>query len=216
MKIFSLNFGRGLRSRFTRIYLNNGWAGVESLSGGGSDSDQTVQLKLELPLMLKDLGVKTLLDLPCGDLNWMKDVDLGSISYTGADIVPQLIADLTTRFRESGKEFVCLDSTRQKPGKYDAIFCRDMLVHLSHKDIIRTLKMFKLSGSKYILTTHFTGQRPFEDLKKLGWRPINFTLQPFSFPSPIRLLDERCSEAGGAFADKSIAVWRLEDITLDG
>jgi 2-polyprenyl-3-methyl-5-hydroxy-6-metoxy-1,4-benzoquinol methylase len=188
---------------------------VESLSGRGSDSDQTAQLKLELPLMLKELGVKTLLDLPCGDLNWMKDVDLGSISYTGADIVPQLIADLTTRFRESGKDFICLDATRQNPGKYDAIFCRDMLVHLSHKDIIRTLKMFKGSGSRYLLTTHFTDQRPFEDLKKLGWRPINFTLEPFSFPSPLKLLNERCTEAGSAFLDKSIAVWRLEDLTLE-
>jgi hypothetical protein len=215
MGIFKLNLGRGLKSRFTGIYLNNSWGGSESLSGGGSDLAQTAQLRFELPLILKDLRVKTLLDLPCGDLNWMKSVDLGSISYTGADIVPQLISDLSARFGSSSKNFICLDATRENAGAYDAIFCRDMLVHLSYKNIIRTLNNFKNSGSRYLLTTHFTDPRPFTDLKKLGWRPINFTLEPFCFPSPIRLLDEQCSEADGEFADKSIAVWRLADLDLE-
>jgi 2-polyprenyl-3-methyl-5-hydroxy-6-metoxy-1,4-benzoquinol methylase len=111
----------------------------------------------------------------------MKDVDLGSISYTGADIVPQLISELQSRFEGSGKNFVCIDATRENPGPFDAIFCRDMLVHLSYKEILQTLKMFKASGSRYLLTTHFTGPRIFEDLKRLGWRPINFTAEPFVF-----------------------------------
>ena len=215
MGIFSLDFSRSLRSRFTKIYLNNSWGAAGSVSGGGSESDQTSQLKLELPLILQHLGVRTLLDLPCGDLNWMKEVDLGSISYTGADIVPQLISDLRSRFEGSGRSFLCLDATRENPGPFDAIFCRDMLVHLSYKDILRTLKMFKTSGSQYLLTTHFTGPRIFEDLKRLGWRPINFTAEPFCFPTPIRLLDEQCSEAEGRFADKTIAVWRLADLDLE-
>jgi hypothetical protein len=215
MGILKFNLGRNLRSRFTRIYLKNSWGSSESLSGGGSDAAQTAQLRFELPLILEDLKVKTLLDLPCGDLNWMKSVDLGSISYTGADIVPQLISDLEMRFSDSGRKFICLDATRENPGRYDAIFCRDMLVHLSHRDIIRALNNFKNSGSKYLLTTHFNDPRPFQDLGKLGWRPINFTLEPFSFPSPIRLLDELCTESDGEFADKSIAVWRLDDLVLD-
>lgn len=215
MGIFRFDFGRSLRSRFTKIYLENSWGAAESVSGGGSESDQTAQLKMELPLILQDLGVRTLLDLPCGDLNWMKEVDLGTISYTGADIVPQLISDLRPRFEGSGRTFLCLDAARENPGTFDAIFCRDMLVHLSYKDILRTLNMFKESGSKYLLTTHFTGTRVFVDLKRLGWRPINFTLKPFSFPSPILLLDEHCSEGEGEFADKSIAVWRLADLVLE-
>ena len=207
--------GRGLRSRFTRIYRSNSWGGSESVSGVGSDSDQTDQLKLQLPLILKDLGVETFLDLPCGDLNWLKSVDLGSISYTGADIVPQLISDLRTRFVNSNKKFICLDATRENPGIHDAIFSRDMLVHLSYKDILRTLKIFKNSGSQYLLMTHFTGPRIFRDTEIPSWQPINFTVAPFYFPPPIRILDEQCSEAHGAFADKSIAVWRLADLILD-
>jgi hypothetical protein len=188
MRIFNLVAGRSLRSRFTRIYLNNSWGGLESLSGGGSDSDQTHQLKLQLPIILKDLGVETLLDLPCGDLNWMSGVDLGSISYTGADIVPHLISDLQSRFEGSYKKFVCLDATRENPGMYDAIFSRDMLVHLSYSDIVRTLSMFKKSGSKYLLMTHFTGPRIFVDPEIPSWQPINFTAEPFSFPPLLELL----------------------------
>ena len=215
MRVFSLVVRSRLRTRFTRIYLNNSWGGSESVSGGGSDSDQTHQLKIHLPLILKDLGVETLLDLPCGDLNWMSGVDLESISYTGADIVPHLISDLQARFESSDKKFVCLDATRENPGMYDAIFSRDMLVHLGYKDIVRTLSMFKKSGSKYLLMTHFTSPRIFVDPEIPSWQPINFTLEPFYFPAPIRILDEHCSEAHGAFADKSIAVWPLADLVLN-
>jgi hypothetical protein len=214
MRVFRLVVRRSLRARFTRIYLNNSWGGLESVSGVGSGSDQTHQLKIHLPLILKDLRVETLLDLPCGDLNWLSGVDLGSISYTGADIVPHLISDLQARFESSDKKFVCLDATRQSPGMYDAIFCRDMLVHLSYRDIVRTLSMFKKSGSKYLLMTHFTGPRIFVDQEVPSWQPINFTSEPFCFPAPIRILDEHCSEANGAYADKSIAVWQLTDLVL--
>ena len=34
----------------------------------------------------------SLLDAPCGDFNWMRHVPLGGVSYTGADVVPELIA----------------------------------------------------------------------------------------------------------------------------
>jgi len=214
MGIFRFRRAKDLASNFTHIYRTNGWRGRESVSGRGSDSDQTEELKIQLPIILTNLRVESLLDLPCGDLNWMKEVDLGPTSYTGADIVPDLIADLQERFQGSGRRFVCLDATRQNPGRFDAIFCRDMLVHLSREDITRCLTNFKKSGSKYLLTTHFTADRSYEELNAIGWRPINLTLPPFSFPAPIQILNEACTEGDGAFADKTISVWRLDELEI--
>jgi hypothetical protein len=32
-----------------------------------------------------------MLDAPCGDFNWMKEVDLSAVHYTGGDIVEPLV-----------------------------------------------------------------------------------------------------------------------------
>jgi hypothetical protein len=56
---------------FTNIYRSNHWGGADSVSGGGSDLEQTSALRAALPGVLQRLGVRTLLDAPCGDFHWM-------------------------------------------------------------------------------------------------------------------------------------------------
>jgi len=208
-----------LVKKFSGVYEKNLFFGSESRSGRGSDSDQTKVISGQLPLVLSKLGVSTLLDLPCGDLNWMRNVSLGGVSYTGADIVPELIQKLTKEFANSDRRFISLNAASDPlPEAFDAIFCRDLLVHLSTKDIFSTLKNFKSSGSTFLLTTHFTDPRKYKNLPfvsiSVGWRPINFTLKPFHFPQPEIIINEGCTESGGSFSDKSIAVWRLQELPL--
>jgi len=76
---------------FTGIYLSNGWSGKESKSGTGSDLDQTRIIRQQIPKLFRKLGIKSVLDVPCGDFWWFKEMDLGNIKYIGADIVPELI-----------------------------------------------------------------------------------------------------------------------------
>ena len=37
------------------------------------------------------MKITSVLDIPCGDFNWMQKVDLSNIEYIGADIVEELI-----------------------------------------------------------------------------------------------------------------------------
>jgi SAM-dependent methyltransferase len=217
MAFWSNRILSNLEGKFSEVYLQNLFGGAESRSGRGSDSDQTLVLRMKLPSLFRKLEVSTVLDLPCGDFNWMRNVDLKGLSYTGADIVPGLVEKLTQKFAGSGKSFIVLDPVRDElPTLFDAIFCRDLLVHLSTKEILAVLRHFKSSGSKYLLTTHFTGDRKYRDLKffsrGIEWRPLNLTMDPFRFPNPIEILNERCTEGNGAFTDKSIAVWLLDEI----
>jgi hypothetical protein len=217
MKRWSLLSSKNLARKFTKVYNKGLFFGKESLSGRGSDADQTRVIKNELPGILDKLNIKTLLDLPCGDLNWMSQVDLGNVSYTGADIVPELIDDLEIRFKDTGKKFICLDSSKDPiVSAYDAIFCRDLLVHLSTKHIADVLTNFQESKSTFLITTHFSDDRPYKNLRPLslgvGWRAINFRLAPFNFPEPLLELNEGCTEGDGEFRDKSLAVWRLSDL----
>jgi len=72
---------------FFEIYQRNAWASRESASGTGSELKRTHHLRRELAALLRELNVCSLLDLPCGDFNWMQHVNLGEIQYIGADIV---------------------------------------------------------------------------------------------------------------------------------
>ena len=92
------------------------------------------------------------------------------------------------------------------------ILCRDCLVHLSYDDIFRALRNIKASGSTYLLATTFVSRVTNFDCKTGSWRVLNLEKPPFLFPSPLRLVTENCTENGGIYADKSLALWRLNDI----
>src|SRR5947207_15489029 len=73
--------GRNPERVFTRIYRDGAWGGKESISGPGSDSSQTHVIIEALPRLLDELSIETMLDVPCGDWNWMQAVDLRGIRY---------------------------------------------------------------------------------------------------------------------------------------
>lgn len=47
----------------------------ESKSGGGSTISSTTTLRHFLPIFFQKYNIKTILDIPCGDYNWMKMVE---------------------------------------------------------------------------------------------------------------------------------------------
>lgn len=153
-----------------------------------------------------------MLDAPCGDWFWMREVDLGVEKYTGADIVETLIAKNRSLFGREGIEFKCLDLSRDELPNVDLIFSRDCLVHLSFADAQRMLNNFKASGATFLLTTTFTDRSSNIDLGDGFWRPLNMQLAPFHFPPPIEIVNEKCTEGGGNFGDKSLGLWALKDI----
>lgn len=188
----------------------------ESISGPGSSLEQTRELRERLPVLLEDLGVRSLVDAPCGDMNWMRHIRLGVDRYTGVDLLWNIIEGNAQQCASQVRTFLCADATRAALPKADAIFCRDFLVHLPASEILRAIDNFKRSGATYLLTTTFTGPRAAMDIVLGGWRPLNLTLPPFNFPPPLRLINEKCTEGGGAFGDKSIGVWKLSDLPTRG
>ena len=82
----------GRAERFQRIFEENAWGNRESVSGEGSNLERTKVVRAELPGLLARHGVRSLLDAPCGDFYWMKEVDLAGVDYIGVDIVPEIIA----------------------------------------------------------------------------------------------------------------------------
>jgi hypothetical protein len=66
---------------FTRIYHQNLWGNSESKSGHGSTVSRTDALRPRLTELAQQLGIRSLLDVPCGDFNWMRLTELPGIEY---------------------------------------------------------------------------------------------------------------------------------------
>ena len=203
-------YGAGMEEVFTRIYQTRRWGGSASASGPGSDLVQTQVIRLALKALIRELGVKTFLDLGCGDLHWIKTVDLAVERYIGVDIVEELIKLNAARFTD--REFLRLDFVQDPLPTADLVFCRDCLVHFPFPAIFNTIENIKRSGSKYLLTTTFTAEREPQDILTGRWRPINLELPPFEFSKPIVLINEGCTENEGKYEDKSLGLWIISEL----
>ena len=201
-----------LEERFARIYQTNLWFDAESRSGTGSSLESTARLRDSLPPLLRSLNARRLLDVPCGDFNWMRHVDLSGIDYTGGDIVDAMIEANRKRYESATRKFMRVDLTSGPLPSVDVILCRDGLVHFSFDNIIAAFRTMKVSGAKYLLTTTFLDWQVNTDIVDGDWRPLNLTQPPFLLPTPESVILEDCMEEGGAYADKALAVWRVSDL----
>jgi hypothetical protein len=206
--------GLPARELFTEIWRSNLWGAEQSRSGLGSEQQATSRLAAGLPPLLRQLGVRTLLDLPCGDFGWLKRIEFDLDAYVGADIVGEIVernaarhatADGRIRFRR-------LDLLSDPLPAMDAVLCRDCLVHLSLSNIERALANLAASGSRWLIATTFTDHHDNQDIVDGDWRLLNLEAAPFNLPPPVALLNEGCSEAGGTYDDKSLGVWRIADL----
>lgn len=202
--------GLDLAARFQRLYETNLWDGAESRSGVGSSLEATARLRAELPPLLHALGVRRLLDVPCGDFHWLRHADLGGIDYVGGDIVPALVAENARRHGAPGRRFVQVDLTTGPLPAADAVLSRDCLVHLSYANIARALAAVRASGARWLIATTFLELRENRDATDGDWRPLNLQQPPFSLPEPVAVIVEGCTEEGGAYADKALGVWRVD------
>lgn len=195
-----------VKEKFTEIYENNLWCSQESVSGGGSEMQNTKVIRKELPVLIQKFNIKSILDAPCGDFNWMKSVDLSSASYIGADIVEPLINKNKELYNDI--DFRLLDLTKDILPKVDLIFVRDCLGHLSNDNVLLAIKNCKESGSKYLLATSFTKWNFNPDIEDGGWKCINLMISPFNL-NPIYLINEDCQEGFPHYNDKCMILFQL-------
>jgi len=207
--------GKSLEECFEYVRIANMWANSESVSGPGSSLAATRRIRALIPRLFQTLDIKSVLDIPCGDFNWMQMVDLEGIRYIGADIVSTLVETNTQLWASEYRSFEHLDITSSVLPQVDIVFCRDCLVHFSYENVWRALFNIRDSGAKYLLTTSFLGSRGNRDIQNADWRPLNFRLDPFNFPIPTATVLEGCEEGNGAFSDKSLCLWNIGNLPLN-
>ena len=207
-----LLFGQKPSAVFSQIYENNLWGDQESFSGPGSRLDRTEKIRTSLPGLLTKYDCSSLLDIPCGDFNWMKQLNL-NLLYIGADIVPDLIEQNTKRYQNENRQFQVLNLLSDALPKVDIVLCRDCPVHFSTNDIKKAITNIKVSGSKFLLTTTFSNLDVNHNIVTGEWHKINLLLPPFNLAEPIDQIDDSYNSPN--YFDKHLGLWRLSDIAVN-
>lgn len=205
---------RGRQSIFTRIYANNGWGSAESVSGCGSTLRETRVVRQILPGLMERHGIQTLLDIPCGDCNWISSIDFCGRGYIGADIVAELVDRNRTSFEGAQRTFMHLDIVRDPLPSAELVLCRDCMIHLSNADVLAALKNVRESGARFLLATTYIARPNNPDIVTGDWRPINLQAAPFSLPEPLELISEEWDWADGYHADKCMGLWDARTLPL--
>lgn len=200
------------QERFETIYNENFWESNESSSGIGSEIKNTKEVLKAIKLIIKQFKIKSIIDIPCGDFNWMSLLDMVNIDYKGFDIVSSVIKENNKKYKKPNVNFYYSDIINSELAKGDLMFVRDCLVHFSFEDIKKSIFRIRHSKSTYLLSTSFVNLEQNADIYTGDWRPINLEKEPFNFPKPIITINEECDEMDGIYSDKCICLWEIEQL----
>lgn len=167
----------------------------ETTCGIGSTKLYTVGVRAWLPGALERLGVKTLLDAPCGDRNWIRTVRL-PCAYVGVDIEPGNVE----RAGADEAKVRRADIRKDRLPKCDAILSRDFFQHLSNADAVLALANMRKTGARWLIATCH-GAAVNEDVETGGFRAVNMALEPFSLGEPVDRVQD---------GKRILGVWELE------
>jgi hypothetical protein len=197
-----------VQKRFERIFRKNLWGSEESVSGFGSTLAATENLRRRLPELIDELGIGSILDVPCGDFNWMQHVleERPQVDYTGFDIVLALVQRLQKEFGSDGVRFLHRNVISDPLPTTDLVINRDFLIHMSFRDAKSVSANVKRSGSSWLLANTYRNIQENRDIVTGQWRFIDLMKPPYSFPQPKLEIEENPREA------KMIALWRIADL----
>jgi hypothetical protein len=199
------------QDRFVAIYKNGLWQHDQNVvpgSGEGSSLAATAALRSELPRMLDSLHARTIIDLGCGDYTWMRTLDL-SQNYIGVDVVPSVIENNQRNFSDAKHAFICMDVAENELPDGDAIFCREILFHLSFSDIQAVLRNCGRKPRRYLFATTDSSTLVNADIRSGDFRRLNLRRSPFSFPEPDRVIEDDAVEKG-----RKIGIWTWDRLPI--
>lgn len=193
---------------FNAVYAANYWDSDESRSGGGSELRIAERYIPRLVKAIRDLGIRSMFDVPCGDLNWMPAViDETGIDYIGGDIATDALE--TARSRRPDLDIRHFDICSDDFPKADLWHCRDTFFHLSFAHIRQALARAAAADITYAaITTHRSLFLTNLDVATGGFRLLDLERPPFNFPKPIRYLRDY---PWGQFP-RYVAIWRMSDL----
>jgi hypothetical protein len=195
----------GHQTIFSHIWRNNIWQSAESRSGPGSSVARTTGFRAALESFLQSINARSLYDAPCGDFVWMQHVKLPpGARYIGADVVPDMIADLQRTHANAERQFIVADIVLDPPPLVDVWLCRECLFHLPLAGGVAAINQWRASQVPYFLATTTPAVTENVDIAPGGWRRLNMEIAPFN----LGPADAYLPDAAPADPEKAVGIWR--------
>jgi len=180
------------------FYSNAAWPPKQrkSASGGGSDLGPFTTTSMEvIRQTIAKYNVSTMIDLPCGDTNWIFDSwETDSLKlYIGLDVVKEVIVRNSERLsHHANKVFRHWDGTTCPLPKYrdesletvqavDLVHSRDVFQHLSQDQGLAFMCNVVTSGARVFIATSFPKKTNI-NIKAGGFTHINLHSAPYHLP----------------------------------
>jgi len=179
-----------MKEIFTKIYRRRTWGSQETISGIGSRLSATIVVRERLPILFKKYKIKRLLDLGCGDFNWMKEIANNLDYYIGIDVVDEIIEENNKKYKSEVIEFNSADISQIDLSVYqvDAIIIADVFTHFSYENILSILNKVQNSNIKYVFITNYIDNKINYNIKNGNWRPLNLCIEPFNLSPPLEFI----------------------------
>ena len=174
---------------FSKIYKEDLW---NEGSGDGSKIENVREYVDVLQKYIDKPEIKTVIDLGCGDWQFSKFLDLSSVLYLGVDVVDSVIDSNIDLYSASNIDFISRDIITYELPQVDLIICKDVLQHLSNRDVISVLIKIIKSSKFALITNDFNPENTEnKDIDNGDYRCLDLTLSPFYLDVVTLLESER-------------------------
>jgi len=178
---------------FTEIYKDKKWginfANMGS-SGPGSDLSNVREYMEFLQVFINLNKIQSIMDVGCGDFQFMRHMDLRKVKYTGVDCVKSVVKFNNKEFGSDNISFKYKDLSRHTFDYADLYILKDVLQHLSNEMIYNFLDYITESKlAKYIIITNCMDQvEEDQDVPSIGeTRFLDGKMFPLKKYNPIIL-----------------------------
>ena len=184
-----------LETVFSDIYKDGGWGCDEngiSISGHGSTPNKVQEYLNCLNSFLDKYRIKTIVDIGCGDFNLGKHLQLADRNYIGIDVAKSMIQRNQKLYNAKNISFLSGDAITMPIPPADLVICKDVLSHLSIKNVMKLLN--KLNIYKYCIITNDISLENCDtevnsEIQNGHWRPLDLTKAPFNLSvTPILVM----------------------------
>jgi SAM-dependent methyltransferase len=181
-------------SRSTEIYWNSRYS-LTNARGSGSQGINLFYKVQMIESVLRDFGIKRILDIGCGDAAYLDN--LRCESYTGVDISKVVVESNLKHFNHlSSASFLTLEEFIQGPVQdYDLVISSEVIFCLKKKDLLTHIQLLDSVRVQHILifshvrksVIHFPFSPNWSWEKPAHWQLINQKIAPRPMPHALDL-----------------------------
>lgn len=146
----------GTGAAFSAVYARKAWGDDGSVfySGPGSAEEPVTKAYVEmLAARFAAMPAKPrVLDLGCGDFRVARQLLDHVASYTGVDVVPELVAHNNATYGSDRVRFICADIAADELPEADIVLVREVLQHLSNAQVAAILAKLRRYPEAYVTT----------------------------------------------------------------